>query len=76
MKRVFLILLLFFTSFASVHAERIATFEGMGEGGRPYVIDRGADGTLRGHTAEPFSLTKVVLAGIGIAILAIFNASR
>lgn len=74
MKRVLLVLLLVFTSLTSIHAERIATFEGLGDGGRPYVIDRNSDGTLHGHTQAPFSLTKAVLAGLGIIILGILSS--
>ena len=65
--------MLFFTSFASVHAERVATFEGMGKGGRDYVVDKLEDGTYYGRTERSFSLTKAALAGIGLAILAIFS---
>ena len=73
MKRVFLVILLIFTSFASIHAERIATFEGMGEGGRPYVVETMPDGTLRGRTQPPINLTKAILTGIGIFILSMFS---
>ena len=72
MKRVFLVILLLFTSFASIHAERIATFEEMGEGGRPYIVETMPDGTIRGRTQPTYSLTARVLTGIGILLLSIF----
>ena len=74
MKRVLLVLLLVFTSFASIHAERIARFEGMGENGGTYVIDRRPDGSLHGHTQQPINLTKAILTGIGILLLGIFSS--
>ena len=76
MKRVFLVILLLFTSFASIHAERIATLDGMGEGGRPYIIESMPDGSIRGRTQEPLNLTKAILTGLGIVLLSIFCSSR
>ena len=75
MKRVCLVILLLFSSFASLQAERIAELRPV-DPEKTYEIYRRPDGTIVGKPAEPVSLTKLILAGIGVALLAIFSNSN
>ena len=74
MKRFCFVILLFFTSFASLQAERIGRFEPI-DPNRAYVVERNSNGTIVGRPEEPFSLTKLVVTGLGILVLAIFGSS-
>ena len=72
MKRVFLLILLLFTSFASLQAQKLGEFHPY-DPNKIYVITENPDGTIVGKPKESPGWGTVVVAGLALLLVGIFG---